>query len=226
MQIICTGNYEITLIIGSTRESPKFVPLLIFFFISNVVRCVLVLFFIFIFFNTTFLLFSNNIILKKNCLHISLDVLHRFRRQWLQRQWSKCVRQTLRVKIFPFKLPEVFYYIFFFIENEYRMEWTSLSNITDIVELRNSAINGDFRTSRFRSICWRLFLNLIELNSSQWLIDVEHHRTTYKNIVMEHYYDPHTEDSGSDDPLSQDDYVRFFFFKFPFVYKHLFNKFV
>lgn len=65
------------------------------------------------------------------------------------------------------------------------------------------------RTSRFRSVCWRLLLDIMPLDSSEWLNVVENYRSTYKQIKLIHYNDPHAQDSGPDNPLSQDDDVSF-----------------
>lgn len=89
------------------------------------------------------------------------------------------------------------------------MEWTYLFNINDINALREIAIKGQLRTSRFRSVCWRLLLEILPPDSSEWLIAVEKSRSSYEKIKMKHYNDPHTQDSGPDNPLSQDDNVSY-----------------
>lgn len=83
-------------------------------------------------------------------------------------------------------------------------------NKTDINDLRNNAIRGDLRTSRFRSICWRLLLEILPPDSSEWSNIIEKYRFTYEQIKLKHYNDPHTQDSGPDNPLSQDDDVCLF----------------
>jgi TBC1 domain family protein 5 len=92
----------------------------------------------------------------------------------------------------------------------YRSEWKYLFNIDDIDELRDIAIKGELRTSRFRSICWRLLLGLLPSDSSEWLITIEKFRSTYEQTKLIHYNDPHTQDSGPDNPLSLDDDVSIF----------------
>ncbi|XP_025411517.1 uncharacterized protein LOC112684297 isoform X2 [Sipha flava] len=87
----------------------------------------------------------------------------------------------------------------------YESEWKYLFNIDDIDELRDIAIKGELRTSRFRSICWRLLLGLLPSDSSEWLITIEKFRSTYEQTKLIHYNDPHTQDSGPDNPLSLDD---------------------
>ncbi|VVC25426.1 Rab-GTPase-TBC domain [Cinara cedri] len=87
----------------------------------------------------------------------------------------------------------------------YEKEWKCLFSNTDIDELQELAIKGELRTSRFRSICWRRLLNILPSDSSNWLTIIQQSRSTYNRIKMKHHNDPHQEDSGPDDPLSQDD---------------------
>jgi len=44
-------------------------------------------------------------------------------------------------------------------------------------------------------------------DSTKWLLVIEEYRSAYKNIKQQHYNDPHTQDSGPDNPLSQDEDV-------------------
>eukprot|EP00102_Acyrthosiphon_pisum_P023279 XP_016660489.1 PREDICTED: TBC1 domain family member 5 isoform X1 [Acyrthosiphon pisum] len=87
----------------------------------------------------------------------------------------------------------------------YETEWRYLFNITNIDELRVTAIKAKLRTSRFRSVCWRLLLEILPPDSSEWLMAIEKYRSLYETIKLTHYNDPHTQDSGPDDPLSQDE---------------------
>ncbi|XP_025206692.1 TBC1 domain family member 5 [Melanaphis sacchari] len=87
----------------------------------------------------------------------------------------------------------------------YETEWKYLFNITNINELRITAIKAKLRTSRFRSLCWRLLLGILPPDSTKWLIAIENNRSLYEQIKSTHYNDPHTQDSGPDDPLSQDE---------------------
>lgn len=91
----------------------------------------------------------------------------------------------------------------------YRTEWRYLFNIANTDELRVTAIKAKLRTSRFRSVCWRLLLEILPPNSSEWLTTIEKYRSLYDQIKSTHYNDPHTQDSGPDNPLSQDENVCF-----------------
>jgi len=88
-----------------------------------------------------------------------------------------------------------------------REEWKSLFSIITIGELQNIAVSGKLRTSRFRSVCWRLLLKILPSDSAEWLTFIVRHRLKYEQIKLTHYNDPHSQDSRPDDPLSQDDDV-------------------
>lgn len=90
-----------------------------------------------------------------------------------------------------------------------RKEWKCLFTNTNVDQLRDLAIKGELRTSRFRSICWRRLLNILPSNSSIWLTTIQQSRRAYYRIKLKHHNDPHQEDSGPDDPLSQEDNVCF-----------------
>lgn len=120
--------------------------------------------------------------------------------------------QNVSVKIYEYVVfVEIFVSLYLLLCYKfYRMEWRYLFNITNTDELRVTAINANLRTSRFRSVCWRLLLEILPPDSSKWLIDIEKYRSLYEQIKSTHYNDPHTQDSGPDDPLSQDEDVCFF----------------
>lgn len=88
-----------------------------------------------------------------------------------------------------------------------RAEWKYLFKFTNIDVLRDIAIKGELRASRFRSVCWRLFLELLPSESTEWLTVIDKYRFVYQQIKLNHYNDPHSQDSGPDNPLSQDDDV-------------------
>ncbi|XP_050053217.1 TBC1 domain family member 5 [Aphis gossypii] len=85
----------------------------------------------------------------------------------------------------------------------YETEWRYLFNITNTNELRTTAIKAKLRTSRFRSLCWRLLLEILPPDSTKWLMAIEKYRSLYEQIKSTHDNDPHAQDSGPDDPLSQ-----------------------
>jgi hypothetical protein len=53
------------------------------------------------------------------------------------------------------------------------------------------------------------------------LTTIEKYRSLYEKIKSTHYNDPHTQDSGPDDPLSQDEDVSFSLFN---IFKTIFYR--
>lgn len=94
-------------------------------------------------------------------------------------------------------------------EQIYRSQWINVFINTNIAGLKEDAIKGELRSSNFRSICWRIFLNILPSNSSEWLPAIEKLRHKYNTIKMNHLHNPHGQESGPDNPLSQADDVCF-----------------
>ncbi|RWS01123.1 TBC1 domain family member 5-like protein, partial [Dinothrombium tinctorium] len=73
-------------------------------------------------------------------------------------------------------------------------------------QLKRIAIGGHLRSCRFRSICWRLFLDCIPEVREEWLIKTRQLRKEYDEIVAKHYVNPYQSSSDNfieNNPLSQ-----------------------
>ncbi|XP_034517921.1 TBC1 domain family member 5 isoform X6 [Ailuropoda melanoleuca] len=67
--------------------------------------------------------------------------------------------------------------------NSYRKEWEELFvNNNYLATIRQKGINGQLRSSRFRSICWKLFLCVLPQDKSQWISRIKELRAWYSNI--------------------------------------------
>ncbi|XP_071475497.1 TBC1 domain family member 5 isoform X2 [Marmota flaviventris] len=94
--------------------------------------------------------------------------------------------------------------------NSYRKEWEELFvNNNYLATIRQKGINGQLRSSRFRSICWKLFLCVIPQDKSQWISRVKELRAWYSNIKEVHITNPRKvvgqQDLMINNPLSQDE---------------------
>ncbi|XP_063308379.1 TBC1 domain family member 5 [Pelobates fuscus] len=100
----------------------------------------------------------------------------------------------------------------------YSKEWEELFvNNNYLATIRLKGINGQLRSSRFRSICWKLFLNVLPQDRSLWISKTEELRTWYKKIKEIHITNPRKaagqQDLMINNPLSQDEgslWNRFF----------------
>eukprot|EP00079_Xenopus_tropicalis_P036598 XP_017950369.1 PREDICTED: TBC1 domain family member 5 [Xenopus tropicalis] len=92
----------------------------------------------------------------------------------------------------------------------YSKEWEELFvNNNYLATIRLKGINGQLRSSRFRSVCWKLFLNVLPQDRSQWISKTEELRTLYKKIKEIHITNPRKAAGQQDliinNPLSQDE---------------------
>ncbi|KAM4705882.1 TBC1 domain family member 5 [Rhinophrynus dorsalis] len=92
----------------------------------------------------------------------------------------------------------------------YSKEWEELFvNNNYLATIRLKGINGQLRSSRFRSVCWKLFLNVLPQDRSQWISKTEELRTWYKRIKEIHITNPRKaagqQDLMINNPLSQDE---------------------
>ncbi|KAM5157009.1 TBC1 domain family member 5 isoform 1-T2 [Mantella aurantiaca] len=92
----------------------------------------------------------------------------------------------------------------------YSKEWEELFvNSNYLATIRLKGINGQLRSSRFRSVCWKLFLNVLPQDRSQWITKTEELRTGYKKIKEIHITNPRNaagqQDLMINNPLSQDE---------------------
>ncbi|KAI5944903.1 TBC1 domain family member 5 [Manis javanica] len=94
--------------------------------------------------------------------------------------------------------------------NSYRKEWEELFvNNNYLTTIRQKGINGQLRSSRFRSICWKLFLCVLPQDKSQWITRTEELRAWYSSVKEIHITNPRKvvgqQDLMINNPLSQDE---------------------
>ncbi|XP_027013228.1 TBC1 domain family member 5 isoform X2 [Tachysurus fulvidraco] len=92
----------------------------------------------------------------------------------------------------------------------YRKEWDDLfQNSNYLARIRQSGITGRLRSSRFRSICWKLYLDILPEDKSQWIKKTKEHRDEYERIKERHITNPRKaagqQDLVVNNPLSQDE---------------------
>ncbi|XP_061443404.1 TBC1 domain family member 5 isoform X2 [Rhineura floridana] len=91
----------------------------------------------------------------------------------------------------------------------YSKEWEELFvNNNYLATIRLKGINGQLRSSRFRSVCWKLFLNVLPSDRNQWISKTTKLRTLYNNIKEIHITNPRKagqQDLMINNPLSQDE---------------------
>ncbi|XP_007505201.2 TBC1 domain family member 5 isoform X1 [Monodelphis domestica] len=100
----------------------------------------------------------------------------------------------------------------------YSKEWEELFvNNNYLATIRLKGINGQLRSSRFRSVCWKLFLNVLPQDKSQWTSQTKELRAWYNRIKERHITNPRKaagqQDLMINNPLSQDEgslWNRFF----------------
>ncbi|XP_028926047.1 TBC1 domain family member 5 isoform X2 [Ornithorhynchus anatinus] len=92
----------------------------------------------------------------------------------------------------------------------YSKEWEELFvNSNYLATIRLKGINGQLRSSRFRSVCWKLFLNVLPQDRSQWTSKIKELRAWYNKIKEIHITNPRKtagqQDLMINNPLSQDE---------------------
>ncbi|XP_074756601.1 TBC1 domain family member 5 isoform X1 [Athene noctua] len=91
----------------------------------------------------------------------------------------------------------------------YSKEWEELFvNNNYLATIRLKGINGQLRSSRFRSVCWKLFLEVLPQDRSQWIKITSDLRTSYSKIKEIHITNPRKagqQDLIINNPLSQDE---------------------
>ncbi|KAM8883851.1 TBC1 domain family member 5 isoform 1-T1 [Synchiropus picturatus] len=92
----------------------------------------------------------------------------------------------------------------------YRKEWDDLfSNSNYLARIRQAGISGRLRSSRFRSVCWKLYLDALPEDKSQWINKTREQRAHYEKIKETHITNPRKaagqQDLVVNNPLSQDE---------------------
>lgn len=88
-------------------------------------------------------------------------------------------------------------------------EWKRLFKGPDfIAKLKNEGMAGRLRSSRFRSVCWRIYLECLSEDQSQWVREITKARERYDELTLKFLTNPRLEfeaDLASNNPLSQDE---------------------
>ncbi|KAM3595673.1 uncharacterized protein V6R79_000991 [Siganus canaliculatus] len=92
----------------------------------------------------------------------------------------------------------------------YRKEWDDLFlNSNYLARIRQAGINGRLRSSRFRSVCWKLYLEALPEDKGQWINKTKELRSQYEKIKEMHITNPRKAKGHQDlvvnNPLSQDE---------------------
>ncbi|KAM6899651.1 TBC1 domain family member 5 isoform 2-T2 [Xenentodon cancila] len=92
----------------------------------------------------------------------------------------------------------------------YRKEWDDLFlNTNYLARIRQAGINGRLRSSRFRSVCWKLYLEVLPEDKGQWINKTKELRAQYEKIKEMHITNPRKaagqQDLVVNNPLSQDE---------------------
>uniref|UniRef100_A0A3P9BRK6 TBC1 domain family member 5 n=1 Tax=Maylandia zebra TaxID=106582 RepID=A0A3P9BRK6_9CICH len=91
-----------------------------------------------------------------------------------------------------------------------RKEWDDLFlNSNYLARIRQAGINGRLRSSRFRSVCWKLYLEVLPEDKEQWINKTKELRAQYEKIKEMHITNPRKaagqQDLVVNNPLSQDE---------------------
>uniref|UniRef100_A0A4W6EGD9 TBC1 domain family member 5 n=1 Tax=Lates calcarifer TaxID=8187 RepID=A0A4W6EGD9_LATCA len=89
-------------------------------------------------------------------------------------------------------------------------EWDDLFlNSNYLARIRQAGINGRLRSSRFRSVCWKLYLEVLPEDKGQWINKTKELRAQYEKIKETHITNPRKaagqQDLVVNNPLSQDE---------------------
>uniref|UniRef100_A0A665WEV2 TBC1 domain family member 5 n=1 Tax=Echeneis naucrates TaxID=173247 RepID=A0A665WEV2_ECHNA len=91
-----------------------------------------------------------------------------------------------------------------------QFEWDDLFlNSNYLARIRQAGINGRLRSSRFRSVCWKLYLEVLPEDKGQWINKTKELRGQYEKIKETHITNPRKaagqQDLVVNNPLSQDE---------------------
>uniref|UniRef100_A0A182KG19 Rab-GAP TBC domain-containing protein n=1 Tax=Anopheles christyi TaxID=43041 RepID=A0A182KG19_9DIPT len=89
-----------------------------------------------------------------------------------------------------------------------KLEWKNIftiANETNMPELRQLAVRGDLRATPFRSVCWGVFLGVLEAaGTDSWPQQRSVARAHYRRLKEQFVQNPHEQTTDvRDDPLSQ-----------------------
>ncbi|XP_077562338.1 TBC1 domain family member 5 isoform X2 [Haemaphysalis longicornis] len=92
----------------------------------------------------------------------------------------------------------------------YSEEWSSLFERGDISrKLKEKAVKLELADCRFRSICWKVFLECLPDSRSDWILTTRTMRQKYESLLAKTCHNPRMEDENLDlcynNPLSQEE---------------------
>ncbi|KAI8492346.1 TBC1 domain, member 5 [Branchiostoma belcheri] len=96
------------------------------------------------------------------------------------------------------------------VTHSYSDEWKRLFMSPDYIRtVCQAALRGELRSCRFRSVCWRLFLEVMPESQSDWTYKVKQWRSMYNDIRDRHIVNPRQKaqelDLAISNPLSQEE---------------------
>lgn len=108
----------------------------------------------------------------------------------------------------------------YLIDLTFRDEFNNLfGDVNYHKKLKSRALKGDLGSCRFRSLCWKLFLECLPENRSEWVTKARELRERYNKIAQSYAINPRGSEEKTpedpkpfadplqDNPLSQDDSV-------------------
>lgn len=94
---------------------------------------------------------------------------------------------------------------------QYLEEWNDLfsTGVIDIDKLKFLSSEGKLKISNFRSVCWRILLEILHKQPCQWLCQLQTYRKHYDEVCVELDHNPWNIDGyiPQDNPLSQESEV-------------------
>lgn len=96
------------------------------------------------------------------------------------------------------------------LSHSYSTEWEKLFMTRDMMnKLKDKAMEGDLRSSRFRSLIWKLFLEVLPPNMDEWVEKTRKSRSKFEELKNRLIVNPRkavdSVDITLNNPLSQDE---------------------
>lgn len=90
----------------------------------------------------------------------------------------------------------------------FRSEFTNICSLVDnkkLHVLKRVAVEGNLKSSKFRSIYWAIFLGVLKDKTETWKEQKAEQRFAYESLKQRFSLNPHINREIKDDPLSQDE---------------------
>ncbi|GFN87914.1 TBC1 domain family member 5, partial [Plakobranchus ocellatus] len=96
------------------------------------------------------------------------------------------------------------------LSHSYSLEWEKLFSRPDMMRyLKTRAMDGELRSSRFRSVVWKLFLEVLPANKDEWITKTRAGRARFEDLKNKLIVNPRkavdSVDITLNNPLSQDE---------------------